>query len=292
MEGDMPDGSMNFDPEEATSSAETAVKGTRQKSAIEFPYVDLDDGISVARALLRMGAVPCDRDQLAAEMKQSLSGSFVNKTSAAKMFGLVEFASGKYQLTQLGHAILDSNDSTRVAVSKAEAFLKVPLFRRIYDDFRNNQLPPSPHGLEQSMVSFGVPEKQKDKARRAFESSARQAGFFARGNDRLVAPVIAPNQTPAAASGQSERKEPATPGSSKVTLPVPAEHPFIKGLLLSLPEKLGEEWSVADRTKWLQTAADAFELMFRGGGPIMIAPATAPRSRASRKPRNDETEQT
>jgi hypothetical protein len=285
----MPDGFTNFKQEPEASSADAEVR-TRQKGAIEFPYVDLDDGISVARALLKMGAVPCDRDQLAAEMQQSLSGSFVNKTSAARMFGLVEFISGKYQLTQLGHAILDSNDSARVAASKATAFLLVPLFRRIYDEFRNNQLPPSPQGLEHAMAGFGVPEKQKDKARRAFENSARQAGFFSRGNDRLVAPVIAPSQTPTVVPAQPEQNESATPVSSKVTLPVPAEHPFIKGLLLSLPEKLGENWTVGDRIKWLQTAADAFELMFASGGPITIAQSIASRPRRSRNTKNGETE--
>jgi hypothetical protein len=259
----MPDGFVNPD-ELAVEKPDSEPKGKRERTQgeIEYPYVTLDTAISVARILLQLGGVPVERDQLAAQMGHSLSGGFTNKTSAAKMFGLIEASGGKYQLTQQGHAILDPN---RSAAARVDAFLRVPLYRKIYDEFRNVQLPPSPHGLEQAIVQFGVPPKQKDKARRAFESSARQAGFSAHGKDRLVAPVIA---------------------GVAVQLPAPAEHPFIKGLLLSLPEKLQENWTAPERVKWLKAAADAFELMFKGGSPITIT-ATDPTRRSPRKPSED-----
>jgi hypothetical protein len=63
--------------------------------------------------------------------------------------------------------------------------------------------------------------------------------------------------------------------------------PFHQGLLLSLPEKLGADWSAADRIKWLQTAADQFDLMFKGGAPIVISQAAPPRTRAVRKSNED-----
>jgi hypothetical protein len=289
MEGNMPDGYVN--PDEMTGTDESSpptstdhaeAKQKRQRSEIPFVYVDLDDAITVARALLDLGGVPCDRDQLAAKMGHSLSGAFVNKTSAARLFGLIEFASEKCQLTQLGHAVLDA---TRMASAKADAFLRVGLHRKLYDEFRNTLLPPSPHGLDQAIAGLGVPEKQKDKARRAFENSARQAGFSAHGKDRLVAPVITNpwNGLPSEPSVQDDVPS-QTKGLTTVTLPVPAEHPFIKGLLLSLPEKLGENWSTAERVKWLQTASDAFDLMFKGGSAITIAEPSPPR--APRKPRD------
>lgn len=291
----MPDG--YFNPSEMTNTDDlpptppdqAGAKQKRQKSEIPFVYVDLDDAIAVARALLDLGGVPCDRDQLAAKLGNSLSGAFVNKASAARLFGLMEVVADKYQLTQLGHAALDT---TRSVSAKAEAFLRVGLHRKLYDEFRNALLPPSPHGLEQAIAGFGVPEKQKEKARRAFENSAQQAGFLAHGKDRLVAPVIT---TPwNGLQSEPRTKDAETPPLKElppVTLPAPAEHPFIKGLLLSLPERLGANWSAADRIKWLQTAADQFELMFKGGSPITIAEAKdVPRSRASRKPKDDKAD--
>jgi hypothetical protein len=74
-----------------------------------------------------------------------------------------------------------------------------------------------------------------------------------------------------------------------VSLPSSAEHPFIKGLLLSLPEKIGVDWSPGERVDWLQAAAKVFDLMFKGGAPITISEAAQPRPRAKRKSRDDQS---
>lgn len=244
----MTDGFVNAD-KLATEKPAAAVepKSAREQGGIEFPYVSIDSATSVARVLLQLGAVPVERDQIAAQLGHTMSGSFVNKMSAAKMFGLIEGpASSKYRLTQLGHAILDTS---RSPAARAEAFLNVPLYRKIYDGFRNVQLPPRPGGIEQTMVEFGVPQKQKDKARRAFENSARQAGFFSHGKDRLVAPVIVPVTPNAATTEEATKTKSNAEEQHSTTLPSPAEHPFVKGLLLSLPEKLQENWTAVQRVK-------------------------------------------
>jgi hypothetical protein len=44
------------------------------------------------------------------------------------------------------------------------------------------------------------------------------------------------------------------------------EHPFIQGLLKTLPDE-GSEWPVDRRAKWLQTAANAFDLMYKSSDP-------------------------
>src|SRR5580700_3565491 len=119
---------------------------TRIISTIGFPYMDLEDAIGVAKAMLAAGAVPMDRDQLAASMGQvPTSGNFNMKLSAAKLFGLVDNPQGKYQLTPLGFEILDA---ARERAARAEAFLNVPLYRRVFETFKGRQLPPRPIGLE------------------------------------------------------------------------------------------------------------------------------------------------
>jgi hypothetical protein len=234
-------------------------KDPREISTIAFPYHTLGDAIGIARAILDKGAVPMARDQLAAAVGQQIgSGNFTNKIAATRMFGLIETVSGKYNLTRLGHEILDS-DAARVKSAKARAFLSVPLYRRAYDDFRNALLPPRPHGLENAFVSFGVAAKQKDKARRVFDNSARLAGFFENGNDKLVAPVITPSdekvikRTPADGEGHADRE-----GGGEASV----DNHFIKGLLDKLPTKVGIKWSHAERVKWLQLAAQCADMLY------------------------------
>lgn len=54
-------------------------------------------------------------------------------------------------------------------------------------------------------------------------------------------------------------------------------HPFIEGLLQTLPPT-ESDWPAAARAKWLQSAANIFDLIYKGDGGIKIEPAVAQRS--------------
>lgn len=55
-------------------------------------------------------------------------------------------------------------------------------------------------------------------------------------------------------------------------------HPFVQGLLKTLPEP-ETEWPTAARVKWLQTAANIFDLIYKGDdGGISVSAARADRS--------------
>lgn len=262
-----------------TAAPDAKARQTREQSTIQFPYGDLADAISVAKGLMTCGGVPCDPDQLAGAMNQApSSGSFRAKIATARIFGVIETVQGKYQLTDLGFAIVDS---TRERAARADAFLRVPLYRRVYDEFRNRQLPPRPVALERTFVGFGVASKQADRARHAFDRSAQQAGFFDQGGrDRLVRP-------PTGSTDQGVGEDPADllPGDSEPPPPPPpgrrrnggggggSYHPFIEGLLETLPEP-GTVWSIEGRAAWLEAAASAFKLLYQGDGRIRIAAET------------------
>jgi hypothetical protein len=242
----------------------------RAQSTIAFPYYDLDAAISVASTIMQGGGVALTRDQLAGLMQTSPgNGSFITKVSTARMFGLIANVQGKYELTQLGFLALDS-DEKRQRRARSEAFLTVPLYRRTYDEFKGKQLPPRPHGLEQAFLRFGVAAKQRANARIAFERSARQAGFLAAGEDRLIEPII----------GGMRSDQGAPEGDKNDGFPVKATiaataaklfHPFIQGLLDTLPEP-GTNWRLEGRAKWLQAAAYNFDLIYKGGdGEIKIS---------------------
>jgi hypothetical protein len=270
--------------------APKTAKRQRELSSIGFPYLSLDAGITVARAVLGAGGVPLSREQLAGVMGSSSgSGTFLLKTAAARTFGLINYVQGKFELTKLGFSIVDTDEKTQ-RTALAESFLTVPLYRRVYEDFKGKQLPPRPHGLEQAFVKFGVAPKQANYARLAFDKSATQAGFFAAGTDRLIEPIIGAGKVrftaissataTAIARPLSVRNLPATDenkdGEENEQAAVESStpetrrlHPFIQGLLDSLPGP-GTNWAVEGRAKWLQAAANIFDLMYKGNGEIDI----------------------
>ena len=54
----------------------------------------------------------------------------------------------------------------------------------------------------------------------------------------------------------------------------PPLHPFIQGLLQTLPEP-GSEWPLDEQATWLETAAHIFGLMYQRRGKIQIEPVQA-----------------
>lgn len=225
---------------------------SREKSTIDFPYLDQENALEITIGVHAVGGSSCEWDQLAAHLKQAGNGgSFRARMISAKQHGLITYDRGKVALTSLG---LRAVDPQQERAAKVESFLQVPLYRAVYDKFKGTTLPPAV-ALEREMQNLGVPAKQTDKARQAFQRSAKSAGFFEFGADRLVLPpnsqpsVDAPPPPPPANMGNGN-------GGGENTY-----HPFIQGLLAKLPEP-ESEWSIEARAKWLTTAANIFDLMY------------------------------
>jgi hypothetical protein len=238
----------------------------REQSTIGFPYHDLDASTEVAQAVYnRSGLGSCDLDELAAEMGQVISGAFRVKISAAKSFDLIDKdGRSSVKLTELGRRFVTGQDARSARV---EAFLRVPLYTAIYDQYKGQKLPPM-KALEREMVTLGVSPKVADRARQAFERAARQAGFFDAGDDRLVRPKVdgaAPAQSEAAPS-DGPRHERARPVSmSRMELPSGKDHPLIHGLLITLPEP-GADWPTEGRDAWLKMAGSIFDMIYKKPG--------------------------
>lgn len=256
----------------------------REQSSIGFPYQDLGVGIEVAQAIYqRSGLGSCDLDELAAEMGQTMSGSFRLKTGTARMFDLIE-RDGKssVKLSELGRQIV-SSETERPA--RVEAFLRVPLYSAIYEKYKGHLLPPA-KALEREMQSLGVASKQTDKARQAFERSARLAYFFESGDDRLVRPRVGSGRivdNDEKLENDNTQSEFSSSLNEKSVQGVAASirHPFIEGLLQTLPDP-EEPWSIADQAKWLQTAASIFGLIYKGGeGAITVSVSPAHKMNAA-----------
>lgn len=241
-------------------------KGSRDKSTIQFPYLSLEEAVTITKGVHEVGGNSCQVDQLAAHLKQSpKAGSFRLKLLTAKMFGLITYSLGTVTLTPLGARVCDPQQAE---VAKADSFLLIPLYLRVYEQFKGASLPPLA-GLEAAMVTMGVAPKQKDTARQVFQRSAQYAGFFWSGAGRLVYPKVKASAGTAPAldattgdpagdrdHDRQDRKKNGNDGDGG------GYHPFIAGLLKTLPPA-DSEWSMDARRKWLQAASTIFELIYK-----------------------------
>jgi hypothetical protein len=237
----------------------------RERSSIQFPYLPLDEAVAIAKGVHAVGGSRCQIDQLAAHLNlKPETGPFRLKLGTTKMFGLITYGSGNVTLTALGTRI---SDPQQEQAARAEAFLTIPLYKKVYEQFKGASLPPT-NGLETAMVDMGVGPKQKSNARTVFQRSATQAGFFAFAPDRLVYPAIKGSTASTAAidlvplinhddtggSGKG-RNGNGTGGGGGL-------HPFIQGLIEELPEPKSD-WPFDERRKWLQAASNIFDLIYR-----------------------------
>lgn len=258
----------------------------RQRSTIAFPYNDLGNAAEMAQAIHnQVGAGDCDDAQLAAWTNQSpKSSGYRTQLSATRLFGLLESsAGGRYRLSQLGRMLVDPS---RTREARSRAFLNVPLYSAVFEKYKGGVIPP-PAALERDMEALGVAPKMKDRARRVFERSAEQGGFFEHGRNRLVMPGIAarddapppppPGDTEDEGSNGKGKFKGGSGGGGGPGDQFPDLNPFILGLLQTLPPP-HSEWAAQDRAKWLQTAANIFDLIYKGEGGIEIKAAMAQRS--------------
>lgn len=255
---------------EGASAPAAKIEAKREVSSIAFPYGDLEDAAGFAKAVHEVGGQSCLIEQLAGHLRiAATGGSFRVRLSTARIFSLIQHERGYVELTKLG---MRSVDLSQLDSAKVDAFLTVPLYKAIYEKYKGYTLPPTA-ALEREIANLGVSSKQTDKARQAFERSAKYAGFYWAGPDRLTLPV---------ASRQAPETRPVEPAPVVGTPPHyrgngggggdDGLHPFIKGLLDAIPPPKSpkSEWSIAERADWLQTAASVFKLMYTGDGTIEI----------------------
>lgn len=229
-------------------------KESRERSTIGFPYVPLEDAVGVAVAIQdKVGSGVVSDDQLAPalDLSQKSSG-YRTKLSAARLFGLIESVDGGHKLAELGKRVVDGKQAR---AAKAEAFLRIPLYNRVYEEHKGSTVPP-PAALEREFVSFGVAAKQTTRARQVLDRSAEQAGFFEVGRDRLVRPTIKDeghleesplDKKDGGGNGGGGGGGGGDDGYTGLD-------PLIAGLLRRMPQA-GEQWPIPARARWLQTLA-------------------------------------
>lgn len=236
------------------AAAPSVDDGKRERSTIQFPYGDLDNAIEVVKAVYSVGGSSCTLDQVAAALGQAAKGgAFQQRMTFPRIFSLATVEKGEICLTELGQRIVDP---TQEAQARVDAFLSVPLYKAIFEKYKGYTLPPAV-ALEREMLNFGVSSKQTDKARQVFDRSAKQAGFYSFGSDRLVIPSLKGTKP----EGKPLEEKPNGGGQGGATA-TGTYHPFIEGLLKTLPAP-DTNWPSEEREKWLTTAKSIFGLIYK-----------------------------
>ncbi len=238
---------------ESIEQAEAGVPddGKRQRSTIGFPYTDYNAAEAVGIAIHEnVGHGECSTSQLSAWMDQSpKSSGFRTQLAAARLFGVIESENSEsYRLTELGKRIVDPAQ-TRTA--KVEAFLRVPLFKALFEKYKSGLTPPSA-AVEREIAQLGVSEKQKARARQVFESSAEQTGFRAQGANRLVMPAVVVMPLSTSNYNEKNRNDGGGGGNGNgIGLDL---DPLLLALLQKIPVQ-GQEWPADKRLRWFRTFA-------------------------------------
>ncbi len=230
----------------------------RERSTIAFPYDDLDSAVSIAWAVHNTHGGQATMVQLAASLNQTTkSGAFRIKVSAGRLFGLVTVSQSTLALTERGNRVLDGVTEPQ---ARAEAFLQVPLYAALYEQFKDGTLPDD-NGLEAAIRHLGVTPKQVQTARQVFQRSAQQAGYFRFGNRKLVLPSVTTMVGQPDQPDQLATKADKSSGDRSHEGGSIVKHPFILGLLRELPDPEAD-FPADARTVWLDAAKISFDLIY------------------------------
>lgn len=234
-----------------------------ERSRIRFPYTDLATAERIANAIYHEYGGNCTMDQLAAAVKSTTtSSSFKVRVASAGTFDVLKVRKQRVELTDLGRRLVDPHTRSQARV---EAFLRVPLYKAIFDDHRGGILPLD-SGLESEIVGHGVTTSQKDRARQVFQRSAEYAGFFDHGRDRLVMPAPIEADTPPSPDDSMDEEEPPQPPSQDQDSGFLSNlHPIVAGLVRMLPGQ-NDQWPADKQKAWLKVAQVNFEFLYGSEG--------------------------
>ena len=224
-----------------------------------MPQLHLQGCIEIVNSIHELGGNSCEWDQLAGKMSQAAQGGgFRVKLLACRAFGLLTYKGQDVTLTDLGMAVLDPDKQKG---SRVAAFLTVPLFRKLCEEWRSAPLPPVA-AIERKMVSMGVTQKQALRARQRFLRSARDAGFFEIAADRLVKPSLQnQNQDQQPKLKNDESEKPSKSGNGGEPPDQSDIHPVMKALLAEMPPQ-GGTWETARCVTWLQMVVLSLGLIY------------------------------
>jgi hypothetical protein len=170
----------------------------RQVSGFNVPYFNLNDSIEVARVVRENGG-RVNREQLAGllKYKSTTSGTFKTCVSAAKAFGTIdqpEPNSDAIIITKRGTAIVAPVSEAEETQAKLDAFMAIPLFKLIYDEYRGRELPADVGLANLFENTHKMLKSRAMPAVKVMMASAETAGLFkinGVASRKMVLPLVA-----------------------------------------------------------------------------------------------------
>lgn len=223
----------------------------RGRSMAGFPYVDLDLGVETAKYVCKMGG-NCTFEQLSEKSGQALDSNAlrIRINTTWRQYGLITVNGDRISLSDLGKAALQPATERQARV---ESFLRVPIYKDIFNKYRDETLPAS-KVLEQVMEDMGVAPKQSARARQILMRSAKQAGLFEDSEYCLAIPrgvKIIEDQV-------SESQDEPSNAPTDMTAHRKRE-PIFEALWGMVPQS-GAEWPIEARAKWLNMLSNALDM--------------------------------
>ncbi len=282
------------DPAAETDEAEASRGSKPGRSRVtaenRYPVYDLDESAEVANAVKNRGGNLCSPDQLGGYLnyKSTAGGAFAQRVAAAKAFGFIETNQGKYRVTARGEKVLAPIYQFDRERAYRDAFLSVPLYRRVYEAHKGKSLPQGLGMQNYLLQTFDIPLRVVGTAVRVLMASAKQAGFFNATNGQQThliepnfsdgpgdeKPPLIPNDRTGGGGGSRTDGEPAghgQPGSKSDTPSPGSRGTLLDGLWELLPT--ANTWTEDLMQDWVKMLQMALRVRYRLPTPTRSGPS-------------------
>ncbi len=177
---------------------------------IDYPRSSLQNSLELARAVDSLGG-DCNVETVAEKSGRKIGGAFTALTSGAAKYGLVSTAKGRLSTTELFREYKLAYNASDAEQALKKAFLRVPVFARIFEKFRGNNLPTEI--FDKLLIrEFGVSDADASRVAGYFLDGAKISGLLK--DDKLVASADPLETSSEAASTAND----AATGSSQTSV--------------------------------------------------------------------------
>ncbi len=194
-------------------------KPERMKRGSFPPYISLGEAFALARMIYEQGGGQASYDLMSRlTANSSSSSSFIKKTGALKLYGLLTEQNGNFILTEQGNTIAAPISENSDSEARKSAFLSVPPFARLFERHKGKLVPADEFLKNILEQDVRVPRELSPAWIKAFKESARAAGLlYSRpdGKTQLLETPIADTER------QETRNESDNSSSSALSVSIP-----------------------------------------------------------------------
>jgi hypothetical protein len=148
--------------ENDSAAEEGSTEGTKRKRRPNrpIPPVTLEKALNIARSIADNNAgKPYSRLSIADTLQRSPdSAQFRDMITASSQYGLTKgsYKAPQISLTELGEAIVMPKDEMEVSRNLLQAFLSVPMYKRLAEHFDGNRIPQETHFRNTLVREFSI----------------------------------------------------------------------------------------------------------------------------------------